>query len=207
MIKTERTADNQLSPALAKLGENIEISFTDDNTIQFVMSSEHKADNIFSPDIIQKIFAQLILRANGFFTKEMSLQLQNPANLHIVKEESFETKPISSWIIISGAFKGLFIFSYENKLAEYVLNRFITDQIGEDEYHELLQDMISEITNIISGGASDLIHDSMGNSILEVPVTVVDNKLKCLCDQAEFMSYHGLTNRGYFEITTMVSNT
>lgn len=205
MITSETGQIPTLNKAFNKLGRGIKITIGDDDSIDFKVSSSHTAADIFPHHITQKIFAQLIVRANDFFTKDISLSLKNADNLKILKKDSHETNLISSWLTVSGAFKGLFIFSYENKLAEFVLNKFITDQIEEDEYNELLLDMISEITNMISGGASDLIHDSMGNSILEVPVTIVDKKFKCLCNTAEFLTYHGITNRGYFEITTLIS--
>ncbi len=206
MITKETSKTNYLKQALAKLGRNVKVSISDDSAINFQLPSSHKSVDVFPAQIMQKIFAQLIVRANGFITKEMSLTLENANKPHIVKQESFVSKPITSWLIISGAFKGLFVFSYEGRLAEYVLNRFISEPIEDDEYNELLQDMISEITNIISGGASDLIHDSMGNSILEVPVTIVDQQFKCECNAGEFLTYQGITNRGFFEITTVVSN-
>lgn len=205
MITKELPTITFLHQSMTKLGRDIKISITNGNSINFAFPSTHRTINIFPSEIIQKVFTQLIIRANKFFVDEMSLTLESDENPQIIKEKSFETRLISSWLIISGAFKGLFIFSYEKKLTEYILSKFLNEPIKENEYNDLFRDMVSEITNIISGGASDSIHDSMGNSILEVPVTIIDKKLKCRCDSAEFLTYHGLTNKGYFEITTMIS--
>ena len=206
MISKEINGTALLNQALTKLGRNLNFKLSRENTIVFTLPSSHVAQHVFPRERIKKVFAQLVIKANDFLINDMGLIYNGKSCGDVQKTNYRECLPVSSWVIVSGAFKGLFTFGFDKTLADYLADKFIVGGLEEDEDRdELFADAITEVVNVVIGGASDMFHDSLGNSILEVPVTIWGDVIKCRGTNVDILAYCVNSDHGRFEIMAVVS--
>ena len=207
VVNKDKSDIQLLNEALARLGYNLNLKIDNENVLKIELPEARQLQDVFPEDRITKIFDRLIDQVIDFLITEMGLQINSEHHHNNIRvEKSREFMPISSWVLVPGIFAGLFVIGIEKELAEYLADKFIIGGlINNNQKNEYLADSLGEIVNIIVGGCADIIHETLGNLIPEVPVMILNRVVKCHCSESNILTSSIKTNRGDFEISTIVA--
>jgi CheY-specific phosphatase CheX/methyl-accepting chemotaxis protein/signal transduction histidine kinase len=163
---------------LEKLGGRMEINTTEGegSVFSFIIPQKPIAiENDENGEMgLKDVIKPILDRCLSFLSDDMEVRLD--PNIIPQNTDKLNLRDISAMMKLQGDMEGVFIMTFSDSLANYLVEKFAYGEIAEDENREeLLLDTMSEILNTVLGNALEQFPDDI-HIKLDPPVIIKDKK-------------------------------
>jgi CheY-specific phosphatase CheX len=136
----------------------------------------------------------------------MRTPIDDKSAINISKTDDMDLKEITTVINLTGSLNAMFVMSFEENLARYLVKQFVIDELTGEEEIEYIEDTVAEISNIILGNTIKVITDLTGPVAFESPVTIHTAEASCIYPAIDIWDCSLTTGYGDISLSFLVNN-
>jgi len=121
---------------------------------------------------VDDIMHPLISQAREYITNELGLAITGGDGDRFSRSEKLSIKDTTAMIGIKGTLRGMFMLSFDERLASCVVERFAMDELAQEEMELYSEDTVAEISNVILGQTISALPEGNDLLTIEPPVTI-----------------------------------
>ncbi len=175
--------------------------------VSFVFSLPLLDTSVFADISELTIVQRAVARAREMMADEMGLQIQDPVEPVVERQDELRTEGVVVLISIKGRVSGLFAMVFEPKLAEYLVQAFAVGELEPEEVDEYLNDTMAEIANIVLGNTLNALPELNGIVTIDTPLTFKGEGSHSLRFSADSIwTSVTETDRGRYSLSLLVSD-
>jgi chemotaxis protein CheX len=136
--------------------------------------------------ILQAITEQTVI----FLVNEMKIELLSK-DFEMIFPEEFESRHYTAIIVVGGKVNFMFIMSFENKLIDVLIKKFIYGDMYDKEIEEIRAGIACEVANTVIGMSIPNFPDK-GAGITITPPNIIEDKKLIEKNSASLMNVVGI---------------
>jgi len=160
---------------LTKLGGFLSVKTEINQGTEFSFSLPKETDGVWGVSITE-LMQPLINTTCKFFQEQANLTVSYQDSFRIYEPKQLDLYKVTAIINIRGALEITFILSFDEPVLREIVRNFVLDELTFEEETQYMEDVLTEVTNII-----------LGNSLKEFPgleeLVIIDTPISISSDE------------------------
>jgi two-component system chemotaxis sensor kinase CheA len=160
---------------LTKLGGFLTVQTEINQGTEFAFNLPKETDGVWGVSIAE-LMQPLINTTCQFFLEQANLTVTYQDSFWIYEPKQLDLYKVTAIINIRGALEITFILSFDEPVLREIVRNFVIDELTPEEVDQYLEDVLTEVTNII-----------LGNSLKEFPgreeLVIIDTPISISSDE------------------------